>query len=94
MLITPKEESTIGKLYDYLNRNPKEELTLSFPGFPKYKAVLDTCYETDNGLEIDEDGYEEYAAILLRRIDTGELIELTYHDFPARLNAKGLEIHS
>lgn len=32
----------------------------------KVKGWLDTIFETDNGLELDEDGYEEYFALLVK----------------------------
>lgn len=32
----------------------------------KIKGWLDTIFETDNGLELDEDGYEEYFALLVK----------------------------
>lgn len=32
----------------------------------KIKAQIDTMYDTDNGLELDEEGYEEYHACLVK----------------------------
>ena len=87
-MITDREENTIGKLYDFLKANPNAILDVEF-GFESFKAIKDGCYETDNGLEMDEEGYEEYHAILVRRADTGKLFEITYKNFPSRISANG-----
>ncbi len=88
-MFTEKEESTIGKLYRFLKANPKATLLVEFEGQPAFKAIMDTAYETDNGLEIDEEGYEEFNAILLERLDNGEYVELTYLHFPTRITCNG-----
>ena len=89
MLITKKEENTIGVLYRFLHKYPNEVIEVEFENEPKYQAVMDTAYDTDNGLEMDEEGYEEFSAILLERLDNKELVELTYHHFPKRITCNG-----
>ena len=88
-MFTQKEESTIGVLYRFLHRHPNEVIEVEFENESKYQAVMDTSYDTDNGLEMDEEGYEEFYAILLRRQEDKELIELTYHHFPKRITCNG-----
>lgn len=39
-------------------------------------------YETDNGLEDDEDGYEEYNDIAFLNVKTDELFEINYLNLP------------
>ena len=88
-MFTEKEQNTIGTLYRFLKNNPNAILQVEYEGQPMFQAVKDTSYETDNGLEVDEEGYEEYYAILLRRTDNKELVELTYKHFPLRITSNG-----
>ena len=57
------------------------------------KVAFDTSYESDNGLDLDEEGYEEYwgVAFELKEIvkegnsvpcKIGELFEVNYKNFP------------
>lgn len=57
------------------------------------KAIYNTSFESDNGLDLDEEGYEEYwaCAFELKKIlkhgnsvpcKVGELFELNYRNFP------------
>ena len=87
-MITEREEKTIGKLYGFLKANPNAILDVEFAS-ESFKAIKDGCYETDNGLEMDEEGYEEYNAILLQRVDNGKYVELTYRHFPRRISCDG-----
>ena len=88
MLITPKEENTIGTLYLFLHQHPHTILSVKMEA-ESFTAVMDSAYDTDNGLELDEEGYEEFSAILLERQDNGALVELTYHHFPQTIQADG-----
>ena len=49
------------------------------------EAVYDTDYESDNGLDEDEEGYEEYQCIVFKRISDGSLFEINYHDIPIKV---------
>ena len=91
-MFTDKEQNTIGKLYRFLKANPRAILEVEFEGGPVYKAIKDTSYETDNGPEIEEKGYEEFYAILLQRLDNKEYVELTYLHFPLRITCNGVFI--
>ena len=85
MIIAEKEKDTIGVLYKFLSQHPGAVLTIEFDRGDSFVAIFDTAYETDNGLEVTESGYEEFNAILLQRKDNGQLEELTYHRFPKRI---------
>ncbi|MBQ6472322.1 MAG: hypothetical protein IJJ33_10085 [Victivallales bacterium] len=89
MLITQKEENTIGTLYMFLHQHPHAILSVEMGGEESFTAVMDTAYDTDNGLEMDEEGYEEFSAIVLERQDNGEFVELTYHHFPKVIQVEG-----
>ncbi|MBQ6470343.1 MAG: hypothetical protein IJJ33_00030 [Victivallales bacterium] len=84
------EKETFGKLYAFTSTNPDAILTITMNNGVVFNAVADTDYETDNGLEMSDPGYEEFHAMLLRRIDTGELLEITYHNFPRRITCDGV----
>ena len=55
-------------------------------------AKYDTMYETDNGLEDDEDGYEEYNAIAFLNIQTDELFEINYLNLPKSIICEEVKI--
>ena len=57
------------------------------------EAVYDTDYESDNGLEEDEEGYEEYQCIAFKRISDGTLFEVHYHQIPVKAECDGEEIY-
>ncbi len=82
-----KEKKNFALLYDFVYRNPQCSLNVVMENGDVFQAEYDTDYETDNGLEMDEKGYEEYHAILLRRLDTGEYVEITYKNFPCRITS-------
>ncbi|RKJ08256.1 hypothetical protein D7X33_50125, partial [Butyricicoccus sp. 1XD8-22] len=72
-----------------LNRYPNgTRVVVAWGNNLKVKAELDTIYETDNGLEMEEEGYEEYFACTLKILSIeknvskkivreGELLELS-----------------
>ena len=49
------------------------------------EALYDTDYESDNGLDEDEEGFEEYQCIVFKRTDNGNLFEINYHNIPVSI---------
>lgn len=57
------------------------------------KAVYDTDYESDNGLDDDDDGYEEFQCIAFERIADGVLFEVNHHQIPVKAMCNGQVIY-
>ncbi|MCL2383753.1 MAG: hypothetical protein FWC79_06475 [Oscillospiraceae bacterium] len=79
-----------------------ENKTINFKMTLQDNAVLlvevDACYETDNGIEMNEDGYEEFMACAVmilevvfqeedaeKKYSEGEFLEITYHNYPKKI---------
>ena len=65
----------------YLHEHENAVYALSFAG-EKILTYYDTDFESDNGLDEDEQGYEEYHCIVFKKVSDGTLFEVTYHNFP------------
>jgi len=72
-------------LHKYVTDNPDAELKMIDETGEYITAVFDTAYESDNGLDPQEDGYEEYNAMAFCEQSTGELFELAYFNLPAEV---------
>lgn len=78
-----------------INENADQVYILEYPNGDKVEAQVDTCYETDNGLEIEDSDYEEYYACAMRIVKViehksgsfkeGRLIEINYHTYPRQI---------
>ena len=65
----------------YLHEHENAVYALSLAG-EKILAYYDTDFESDNGLDEDEQGYEEYHCIVFKKVSDGALFEITYHSLP------------
>lgn len=82
-------------LFLSINSNVKQIYVLKYSNGDVIEAQVDTCYETDNGLEDDDQNYEEYHACAMRIVKIiaeknknfkeGDLIEINYHNYPQQI---------
>lgn len=86
------------ELLTAINKYPNgTKLVINWKNGMEIKGEIDTIYETNNGLEIDEEGYQEYYACAFNVLDIlhsseeklyleiGGLIEVSMQDPPMRL---------
>lgn len=76
-----KENNGFSELYRYVLNHRDKIYTFLYNG-SKIIAAFDCMYESDNGLEDDEAGYDEYHAIGFINLDTNELFEVNYSNMP------------
>ncbi len=94
MFFSEQEEKIIGNLFKDISEEPYKIYILEFNDGSILKAQMDTCYESDNGLEEDDEQYQEYYACAMEIIkvikDTTPekkykermLIEINYLNYP------------
>ena len=76
-----KENNGFSELYRYVLSHRDKKYTFMYNN-SKIIASFDCMYESDNGLEEDEDGYDEYHAIGFVNLETDELFEVNYSNMP------------
>ena len=59
MFFSKQEEKIIGNLFKDISEEPHKIYILEFNDGSILKAQMDTCYESDNGLEEDDEQYKE-----------------------------------
>lgn len=100
MFFSEKEKEKMQPLFLSMNQNDNEIYTIAFSNGDVATAKIDTCYETDNGLEEEDIDFEEYYACALEIIEVltnvsntlekGILIEVNYRNYPQEIkNSKG-----
>lgn len=92
MFFSDNERSVMENLFLSINANAKQSYTLAYSNGDIVEAQVDTCYETDNGLDDDDPDYEGYHACAMkivkiivdktRKFKEGNLIEINYHNYP------------
>ena len=103
MFFTDKEKEIMEKLFLAIEKNKEDIYVLTFANGDVVEVTVDTCYETDNGLEEDDVNFEEYYACAMKIVkvindnnqtfESGKLIEINYHNYPQKIrNSKGEEI--
>lgn len=73
--------------------HPNSKYTLFDNAGKSVEALYNTDYESDNGLDEDEEGYEEYQCIAFERISAGSMFEVNYHAIPVKAICDGEEIY-
>ena len=97
MIIYDKENNGFSTLIHFINERYDASVIfgLEFKFIYENETVIakyDTMYETDNGLEDDEDGYEEYNAIAFLNTSTNELFEINYLNLPKTIICDDIKI--
>ena len=92
VFFSDNEKRVMEKLFLSINVNPTQIYILTYSDGDIIEAQVDTCYETDNGLDEDVPDYEEYHACAMRivkiivdktqKLKEGSLIEINYHNYP------------
>lgn len=67
-------DSVVLKLLEYSTAKLKIEIT--WANNQSSLCEIDTFYDTDNGLELDDEGYEEYHVALVKDVLTNNFIEI------------------
>ncbi|AUM95023.1 MULTISPECIES: hypothetical protein [Clostridium] len=101
MFYNKLEKELFKSLISFYDEQSNNSLTFEWYDNTIVEAYIDTFYETDNGLEMDEDGYEEYDVCLIRinkiinvaknsligieRTSLNKLFEVSYHNLPDKV---------
>lgn len=97
MFFSKEEEKIIGNLFKDISEEPHKKYILKFEDGSILEVEQDTCYETDNGLDEDDEQYQEYYACAMRirnvikdatiekRYKAQMLIEINYLNYPSSI---------
>ena len=81
MILKPEEQGRFKTLLYYIFENRRKVYRIENKNNIIH-AYYDTAYESDNDLELDEEGYEELNFIVFRKVSDGTLFEYNYHTLP------------
>ena len=65
MFFSKQEEKIIGNLFKDISEEPHKIYILEFNDGSILKAQMDTCYESDNDLDEDDEQYQEYYSCVM-----------------------------
>lgn len=95
MFFSDNERRIMENLFLSINDNATQIYILTYSDGDIIEAQVDTCYETDNGLDDDDPDYEEYQACAMKivkiivdktqKLKEGSLIEINYHNYPQHI---------
>ncbi len=91
-MVNPHEIETFDFLYNFIHEHAEGVYHMTFQDGLQVSAEYDTDYETDNGIDIDEAGYEEYIAIIFRNTADNTLFEVNCFSFPTKVIYNGEQI--
>ena len=95
MFFSDSERRIMENLFLSITDNATQIYILTYSDGDIIEAQVDTCYETDNGLDDDDPDYEEYHACAMKivkiivdktqKLKEGSLIEINYHNYPQHI---------
>ena len=95
MFFSDNERRIMENIFLSINDNATQIYILTYSDGDIIEAQVDTCYETDNGLDDDDPDYEEYHACAMKivkiivdktqKLKEGSLIEINYHNYPQHI---------
>jgi len=99
MFFSELEDKLMRPFAKSLRTHPKSLIKMKLQDGAELLVSFDTCYESDNGLEMDEQGYEEFFCYLfkVRKIlsaskenatayQEGTFFEINYHTLPVEMS--------
>lgn len=84
-MINKNEKRFFDKLYKYVHEHINEKYDIYFDEKTNQKAIFETDYETDNGLEINDKRYEEYCEMLFKPSNGKGYVIINYHTLPYKV---------
>ena len=91
-MLSNEEQGKFLTLLTYLHCHPHSVYTMSMKSEAPILAYYDTDYESDNGLDEDEKGFEEFQCIVFKKVSDGTLFEVNYHNLPEQITSGGKNI--
>lgn len=85
MILNPNEAGKFYSFFCFAEQNTRGAYRLVFADKSSVDCAFDTCCESDNCLDLDDPGYEEYLMIVFKNLATGKLFEVNYHNMPAEV---------
>ncbi len=82
-MLNPNEEGRFKQLLLYVTDNPGSAYALQI-GETTVHARFDTCYESDNGMEMDERGTKSIGAPLFKTFAAENCLRSVITTFPSR----------
>lgn len=103
MFLNEKEEKIISHFLSRLNQYDIEEMKLLWLDGSVVFANFDTCFEDDNGLDEDDEAYEEFTTFVFKVIDISgnppvfitedDFFCVNYRNFPDEILVDGKKIN-
>ena len=87
------DQEIFNRLLAYVRAHSNSKYTFIDEKKKAVDSVFDAVYESDNGLEEYEDGYESYQCISFKAISDGMLFEINKYHIPMKAFCDGKEIN-